>query len=81
MVGYPGGGISCRRMFMENLVMTTTLTIEELDASLSTTAFSCVRCGPGVCYAPEELDATAEATAAYCLCTVCFCDERGKVIE
>ena len=43
--------------------MTTTLTIEELDASLSTTAFSCVRCGPGVCYAPEELDATAEATA------------------
>ena len=61
MVGYPGGGISCRRMFMENLVMTTPLVNEELDSSQSSTAFIC----GGYCPAPEELDATAEA-AAFC---------------
>jgi len=61
----PGGGISCRCMFMENLVMTT-LTIEELDATVTADAM-CLHCG---CYAPEELDATAEATA---FCGVCSC--------
>ena len=45
-------------MLMENLVMTT-LTIEELDATVTADAM-CLNCW---CYAPEELDATAEATA------------------
>ena len=62
----PGGRISCRRMLMENLVMTT-LTIEELDATVTADAM-CLHCG---CYAPEELDATAEATAA-CGCRGCW---------
>ena len=53
-------------MFMENLVMTTTLTNEELDATV--TAQVCAGCKYGG-YAPEELDATAEAVAMALICT------------
>ena len=65
----PGGGISCRRMFMENLVMTTTLTIEELDASETTSAvvssYACMGCA--YCSGPEELDATEPPLATACM--------------
>ena len=52
--------------------MTTTLTIEELDASLSTTAFACLGCIPGVCYAPEELDESPADMMAIG-CRMCNC--------
>jgi len=54
-------------MLMENLVMTTTLTIEELDVPVTASAFVCTH----HCRGPEELDATAEATAA-CGCRGCW---------
>ena len=70
MVGTPAAEFPVVGMMMENLVMTTALTIEELDASLSTAAASvnvCVYC-VHTCLGPEELDATAEATAFCSLC-------------
>ena len=72
MVGTPAAEFPVVGMMMENLVMATALTIEELDASLSTAAACVTVCGLFcIPFAPEELDATAEATAYYCVPTCC----------
>jgi hypothetical protein len=59
-------------MFMEKFVMTT-LTNEELDVPVTASAVACCKyCSDGS--GPEELDATAEATAACTGCYLCYGD-------
>jgi hypothetical protein len=56
-------------MFMENLVMTTTLTIDELDVPVTASAFACMSmCVDGG--GPEELDESPALTAT-CFCEPC----------
>ena len=66
----PGGGIPCRRMFMENLVMTTTLTIEELDVPVTASAVAsfamCLSC-----FDPLDLDESPSTTAVGCFGPIC----------
>ena len=59
-------------MFMEKFVMTT-LTNEELDVPVTASAVACCQ-NCGYCSGPEELDATAEATAFCGVCYVCYGD-------
>ena len=56
-------------MFMEKFVMTTTLTIEELDVPVTAAAY-CVFlvCRGEKLDAPEELDASAAAVAMALIC-------------
>ena len=51
----------------------TTLTNEELDVPVTASAVACCKyCSDGS--GPEELDATAEATAFCGVCYVCYGD-------
>ena len=68
-------------MFMENFVMTTTLTIEELDSTVTETAtFCCDLCLPFIVLDVEELDQTPFAAAEGPCCWL-VCREDRQVIE
>jgi hypothetical protein len=62
---------------MENFVMTTTLTIEELDMPVTAAGY-CGCCGSLVCMVdnlddPEELDAPAASVAMACSSGCIYC--------
>ena len=65
-------------MFMEKFVMTTTLTIEELDVPVTAAAYCVFVCRGEKLDAPEELDASAAAVATSWCGPCAFCD-RGPV--
>ncbi len=48
--------------------MTTTLTIEELDSTVTETATACVSPERGGCFGVEELDAAVAAVTMACNC-------------